>query len=912
MYALGRIFGAVFDGYLAAFGWLSPAWSLALLSMLLGVLMLYAFKWVGNPSALERSQARMQAHLMEMRLFDNEPRVVLRSMGRLLWWNLRFFLASLRPAVLATLPMVLLFVQMEHYYGVRAIEPGETVIVTAELVGGDPTLREAITLTPTRGRARVTSSPVRARTPGPLDKVSWQVRGLEQGEELLVLRVGERTYGKSLTISTAPAKVSMRRVSSPYESLLYPIEPPLPGGVARGLEVAYPRVDVALLGFELHWLIWLVLISVFGAFLLKWIVERFLPGALSPRGGAPRRVIGWRARALQLARETVFVAVAGVTVLLLWLMLRPDPAQELARVITPTPPVQPVWRAHKMSQAPDDEEAPDENGEEPGAGEPAARDWPDVILITVDTLRSDRVSVYSTAHVRTPNFDLIAQEGTRFEWSTTAFPKTTPAMASLMTGLWPHHHGSRDVWEPVKDGTFLAEVLQARGYQTLGVSSNSACGSRQGFHKGFDRLINRDRLKRPDADVVTDRAIQLLRRARKEQPLFLWVHYVDPHWPYGPPRVAAETAVRAPRCRQLLQQKRAGGIEFGQVVGNDENMARAAYPDCAALYDASVQFNDAELGRLIEALIERERWEDSLVVFTSDHGESLGEDEYYYSHGASVDDASMRVPLLIRGPGVPVRHVDHGLVQSDDVMPTILRLVGVPEEEWPEMDGNDVSWRWNDKTPRPIAPEEYAIAESSTLMINGVHDFLASGRKGKRYCVHETRYSICVGEPEDGGELAEPAGKPGAAKKPKKPKKTRPKQPVPLERPEPITTFHDHTVDPLQQRPLAPEEVPPEVERRLREGLKRWPFGSVRRRMVRTERYKLVEIPQLSGGYKRVLYDLEADPSELEDISAARPRVARRLSRLLERWLADQPIYESKELTPEEIRELKALGYIGD
>ncbi len=894
MYTLGRIFSAVFDGYLAAFGWLSPAASLVLLSLLLGLLMLYAFKWVGNPSALERSQARMQAHLMEMRLFDNEPRVVLRSMGRLLWWNLRFFFASLRPAVFATLPMVLLFVQMEHYYGVRALEPGETAVVTVELVGGEPTMRETIELAPTFGVARVSSPPVRARTRGPINKVSWQVRGLEPGVELMVLRVGKRTYGKTLHVAEDPTTrrqtISMRRVRRDSETLLYPIEPRLPEGPVYSIDVAYPQTDTAVLGFELHWLIWLVLVSVFGAFLLKWIVERFKPGALSPRAQTgPRAPPTRRGRVLRFARETVFIALAGVTVLLLWLMLRENPARDLSNVIEPAPPIVPIELAEvaaqtsSVSASEDEDEDPDLEGLR----------RPDVIMITVDTLRSDRVGAYGSAHVRTPAIDQIAQEGVVFEASTTAFPKTTPAMASLMTGLWPHHHGARDVWEKVEDGVFLAEILRDRGYQTVGVTSNSACGSRQHFDQGFDRLINRNKLPDAHADSVTDRALRLLKRARKNKPLFLWVHYVDPHWPYEPPRRETETLRVGAKCRALLRMKRRGKISHGQIVGNHENLSREAHADCSALYDTTVRFADREIGRLITALRERERWEDSIVVFTSDHGENFGEDGYYYSHGASLNDATMRVPLLMRGPGIPIGHVDRGMIQSEDVMPTLLQLLDVPFEDRPEMDGVDVSWRWNDKTPRPARAETHSFAESSALTIVGATGFLATGRSGGTYCVHDTRYSICERPVEPAPQKADEA--------------------APAGEPETVIGIYDRAVDSLPRNAVPIEEVPPEVVERLQAAFKRWPLGTARSRMVRSERYKLVEVPVLEGGFRRELYDMSVDPSEIEDISASRPRTTSQLAHHLERWLTDQPLYKpAAKLSDEELSELKALGYIGD
>src|SRR5688500_18739980 len=102
MDVLGSIFGGLFDGLALAFGWLGPGGSLTALSVLLGVVMLVAFKWIGTPGALEGAMAKMQAYMMEMRLFDREPKLVFGAMGRLFWWNAKLFMALLRPVLVAT------------------------------------------------------------------------------------------------------------------------------------------------------------------------------------------------------------------------------------------------------------------------------------------------------------------------------------------------------------------------------------------------------------------------------------------------------------------------------------------------------------------------------------------------------------------------------------------------------------------------------------------------------------------------------------------------------------------------------------------------------------------------------------------------------------------------------------------
>ncbi len=276
METTGRSFGKIFDGLLLVFGGLPPAASLTVISLLLGVLMLFAFKWLGNPEALETSRRRMQAHLMEMRLFDREPKIVIKALRDLLWWNLRFFVASLRPALVATAPMVLLFVQMEHYYGVRPLQPGESAVVTATL---QPSAEapDTVELHASNG-LRVATRPVRVPR---LSQVSWRIEAEKPGDHRILLEVDGERVTKTVTVGEAPTRVSMRRVVRGDQAFwLYPIEEPFESSKVRFLEVRYPTTEVSIAGLRTHWLVWLVLISVVGAFAIRAAVNTRRPGLL--------------------------------------------------------------------------------------------------------------------------------------------------------------------------------------------------------------------------------------------------------------------------------------------------------------------------------------------------------------------------------------------------------------------------------------------------------------------------------------------------------------------------------------------------------------------------------------------------------------------------------------------------------
>jgi membrane-anchored protein YejM (alkaline phosphatase superfamily) len=148
----------------------------------------------------------------------------------------------------------------------------------------------------------------------------------------------------------------------------------------------------------------------------------------------------------------------------------------------------------------------------------------DLLLITVDTLRADRLGSYGYRSARTPVIDALAATGIRFEQATTPIPRTSPGIASLMTGLWPHHSGSREVAQPIGAATTLANVLCEAGYTTLAVSANRAAGPDQNFDRGFDSFLNQS----ANASEVNQQVIGLLEKVRGRSPLFVWVHYVDP------------------------------------------------------------------------------------------------------------------------------------------------------------------------------------------------------------------------------------------------------------------------------------------------------------------------------------------------------------------------------------------------
>jgi arylsulfatase A-like enzyme/tetratricopeptide (TPR) repeat protein len=283
------------------------------------------------------------------------------------------------------------------------------------------------------------------------------------------------------------------------------------------------------------------------------------------------------------------------------------------------------------------------------------RRLPNVLLISIDTLRADRLGCYGYREAQTPTLDALAARGLRFSQATTVTPLTLPAHASLLTGTFPNYHGVRDNGQFYlsDDATTLAEVLKPRGYRTGGFIGAFVLDRRWGIAQGFDTYFDNfdlskyelaagiDAAQRPGREVV-DHALAWFRQDASK-PFFAWVHIYDPHAPYAAPD---EIAARFP-------QTMSGG------------------------YDAEVAEADIQVGRLIEALRDDKRLENTLIVVVGDHGESLG-DHREQQHGFFVYDATIHIPLIIAGPQVPT-HVISDQVRIVDVMPTVLEAVGVPK-----------------------------------------------------------------------------------------------------------------------------------------------------------------------------------------------------------------------------------------
>jgi arylsulfatase A-like enzyme len=304
-----------------------------------------------------------------------------------------------------------------------------------------------------------------------------------------------------------------------------------------------------------------------------------------------------------------------------------------------------------------------------------------VLLLTIDTLRADHLSCYGYPRETSHAIDRLASRGVLFDSAYTYWPKTRGSFAALFTSLYAAQHGltvrERDL--PDYNRT-LAEVLKDSGYVTAAAVDNGNLDKALGFAQGFDRYqetwLEADS-ERERTDMLTGFATDFLSQYDQPPPFFLWIHYVNPHTPYDPPeelvsRFRGDGIIPAgPTLDPVVGYH--GGVNRHLVVPGETKLG-----DYVDRYDAEIAFADLHIGRVLDALEDSAHRSSTLVVLTSDHGESLGEHDYFFDHGYDLFNPSLAVPLIlsfptILPPGVRIQEA----VSTLDIFPTILDIAQI-------------------------------------------------------------------------------------------------------------------------------------------------------------------------------------------------------------------------------------------
>jgi arylsulfatase A-like enzyme len=425
--------------------------------------------------------------------------------------------------------------------------------------------------------------------------------------------------------------------------------------------------------------------------------------------------------ASSLSARAAVLALAGLALFVVVHSVRGRP---VARVVRPLASAVPILGAVGFLGLP--HAAP---------GEPSTSTRPPVVLVTVDTLRADRVLGDGPARVPTPNLDAFLADSVVFTHARAAAPWTKPSLATILSGVSPLVHGMTNRRARLPDSLeTLAERLRTAGYHTGALGLNAHLERAFGFDQGFvdyafparedygialgARLLERLSPARfpelfPSTTAISDAAVDWI-AAHAGEPFFLWVHVLDPHWPYEPPAEWVEHPELEPR--RWGEPEMVTNVQAGNTKPGEAERERVR-----ALYAGEIRYVDAELARVFAALKEHGLYERALIAFASDHGEEFWE-HGHYEHGHTLYDEVLRVPLAFKLPGAGARtHVDE-FVSTESLTPTLLDVMGVPFDPATFTSGSLVPF-WSSTEVAPdgalFATGTYYFGEKRAVLFDG-------------------------------------------------------------------------------------------------------------------------------------------------------------------------------------------------
>ncbi len=359
-----------------------------------------------------------------------------------------------------------------------------------------------------------------------------------------------------------------------------------------------------------------------------------------------------------------------------------------------------------------------------------ATNTPNVLLLVLDTVRADHLSMYGYERETSPNLASIAAMGVRFDQARSAAPWTLPSHASLLTGRWPFELSADEDHAMNRVHPTMAETLAARGYATAGLVANTYyCNAAYGLDRGFARFedcyensqVNLGEFVRgsalgrllyrgaavmelcPPIEANEGKNAERLNRdllswidARKGQPFFAFVNYLDAHDPYLLPEGDHRRFGLKPETPEDFATLRGWHDSNKQnVTDRQVNLVRDAYDDCIA-------YLDGQIGALMKELEGRKLLDDTIVIITSDHGEQLGEHRLY-GHGRSLYSKELHVPLIVLAPGVPQGAIVAEPASLRDVPATVLGLLGLAAQS--PFPGGSLADAWTGRAARPVLSE---------------------------------------------------------------------------------------------------------------------------------------------------------------------------------------------------------------
>lgn len=317
--------------------------------------------------------------------------------------------------------------------------------------------------------------------------------------------------------------------------------------------------------------------------------------------------------------------------------------------------------------------------------------YPNVLLITIDALRTDHLGCYGYTKNTSPNIDKFSQKGVLFINNTSQSHSTGPSCSSIMTSTYLKNHGVLNLatfgYRLDDSFTTLAEVLKKYGYVTAAAVGCQHVLNKiirddfdSGIGQGFDIFYDNMRKKlRFDAKEINQFVIPWLKKHSPKK-FFLWIHYFDVHGPYIPPK-SYSAKFYSSNNRQSIP------LELIPPYQRHRDSNTAIITELnyyIAQYNGAINFVDEQISALLDEFKKLGIFNNTIIIITADHGESLGEHDIYFQHRPIYEDV-LRVPLIISGPGIPSNIRIESLTQNIDIMPTILDILEIPLHE--EMEG---------------------------------------------------------------------------------------------------------------------------------------------------------------------------------------------------------------------------------
>ena len=312
-----------------------------------------------------------------------------------------------------------------------------------------------------------------------------------------------------------------------------------------------------------------------------------------------------------------------------------------------------------------------------------------VILVTMDTTGARHLGCYGYQRTTTPNLDAFAQQSILFEDAYASSSCTFPNHCSIFTGQYPHNHGTIDQ-VPLRAGAVtIAALLQDQGYRTAAITSVSFLNERT-MGIGIGRFFSpNDGLERRADETLAIARDQLQALQSQKQPFFLWIHLWDPHHPYAPPAEFSARFLKNTNALKRIERDFPGMFRLLDPGAREKTRCFLDDEEQQALisqYDGEVQYMDEQVGAFNTFLKEKNALDNTMVIYTADHGEALCENSRALYQHRYIYEPVVRIPLIIRHPDLAPRRVS-GLVQNIDITPTILAGLRIPS---PPLDGADL------------------------------------------------------------------------------------------------------------------------------------------------------------------------------------------------------------------------------